>query len=116
MVSSRLKKENIKWRVAKNVEMASTYTTAVCLGAWHLELDYSHRLLAGNLQCEVNWILSASRIWILYSSAKIFWQSNSSFVQNGRILDMPEGDWHITYGPYLSYHHEKDYYEALGSA
>jgi len=36
-------------------------------------------------------------------------------VQNGRIFDMPEGAWYSTYGPYLSYHHERDYYGALGS-
>ncbi len=37
-------------------------------------------------------------------------------VQNGRIFDMPEGAWYSTYGPYLSSHHERDYYGALGSA
>ncbi len=36
-------------------------------------------------------------------------------VQNGNIFDMPEGAWYSTYGPYLSYHHEGDYYGALGS-
>jgi hypothetical protein len=36
-------------------------------------------------------------------------------VQNGQIFDMPEGAWYSTYGPYLSYHHERDYYGALGS-
>jgi hypothetical protein len=36
-------------------------------------------------------------------------------VQNGRIFDMPAGAWYTTYGPYLSYDHEKDYYGAMGS-
>ena len=35
-------------------------------------------------------------------------------VQNGRIFDMPESAWYSTYGPYLSYDHERDYYGALG--
>jgi len=36
-------------------------------------------------------------------------------VQNGRIFDMPAGAWYSTYGPYLSYDHERDYYGAMGS-
>jgi len=36
-------------------------------------------------------------------------------VQNGRIFDMPAGAWYTTYFPYLSYHHGRDYYGALGS-
>jgi hypothetical protein len=36
-------------------------------------------------------------------------------VQNGRIFDMPEGAWYTTYGPYLSYDLDRDYYGALGS-